>query len=45
VIDARRVVEQGRHESLWARRGRYYEIMRAARLEHAHAAAPSLSTD
>ena len=32
VIDAKRVVEQGRHETLWANRGRYYEIMRAARL-------------
>ncbi|HJT00843.1 MAG TPA: hypothetical protein VJ756_17250 [Terriglobales bacterium] len=33
VIDAKRVVEQGRHESLWARKGRYYDIMRAARLD------------
>jgi len=32
VIDSKRVVEQGRHESLWAKRGRYYEIMRSARL-------------
>jgi subfamily B ATP-binding cassette protein MsbA len=43
VIDAKRVVEQGRHESLWAKRGRYYDIMRAARLEHADAVAPSLN--
>ena len=43
VIDAKRVVEQGRHESLWAKRGRYYEIMRAARLERADAVAASLS--
>ena len=44
VIDAKRVVEQGRHESLWARRGRYYEIMRAALHGHAETAAPSLSS-
>ncbi|HEV2116460.1 MAG TPA: ABC transporter ATP-binding protein [Terriglobales bacterium] len=30
VIDARRIVERGRHQSLWAKRGRYYEIMQAA---------------
>jgi ABC-type multidrug transport system fused ATPase/permease subunit len=30
VIDARRIVEYGRHQSLWAKRGRYYEIMQTA---------------
>ena len=30
VIDARQIVERGRHQSLWAKRGRYYEIMQAA---------------
>ncbi len=43
VIDAKRVVEQGRHESLWAKRGHYYEIMRAAR--HGEIAAVAASPD
>jgi ABC-type multidrug transport system fused ATPase/permease subunit len=43
VIDAKRVVEQGRHESLWAKKGRYYNIMRAARIDLVDAGAPSLS--
>jgi ABC-type multidrug transport system fused ATPase/permease subunit len=43
VIDAKRVVEQGRHESLWAKRGRYYEIMRAAR--HSEIATVAASPD
>jgi ABC-type multidrug transport system fused ATPase/permease subunit len=40
VVHARRVVERGRHESLWAKRGRYYEIMQAV-LETEPAAALS----
>jgi ATP-binding cassette, subfamily B, putative efflux pump len=44
VIDAKRVVEQGRHESLWEKRGRYYEIMQAAMHGHAETITPSLSS-
>lgn len=30
VLDSNHIVERGRHETLWAKRGRYYEIMHAA---------------
>ncbi len=30
VVDGKRVAECGRHETLWAKRGSYYEIMQAA---------------
>ncbi|MGE5723660.1 MAG: ATP-binding cassette domain-containing protein, partial [Acidobacteriota bacterium] len=30
VVDGKRVVERGRHEALWAKQGRYHQIMQAA---------------
>ncbi|MGE5206666.1 MAG: ABC transporter ATP-binding protein [Chlamydiota bacterium] len=44
VVHARRVVERGRHESLWAKRGRYYQIMQAV-LETGMEPAAALSSD